>query len=204
MGKKDPRIDTYIAKSADFARPILSHLRNLIHETCPDVEETMKWNFPHFEYKGILCSMASFKKHCAFGFWKSDLIVGLDKATQSKTEEAMGQFGRIMKLSDLPVDRAMRSLIKKAVKLNEDGVKAPSRTKSTSPGSVPVPDYFLTALRRNKQALKVFDEFSPSHKREYVEWITEAKGEDTRQRRLAQAIEWLAQGKSRNWKYNRK
>jgi uncharacterized protein YdeI (YjbR/CyaY-like superfamily) len=201
MGKKDPRVDAYVAKSADFAKPILKHLRSLVHKACPDAEETMKWSFPHFEYRGMLCSMASFKQHCAFGFWKSRLIVGLDKATSSKTEEAMGQFGRISDLSQLPADKTMISLIKKAAKLNEDGVKAPTRIRRTSPKPLIVPDYFMAALRANKRALKTFEDFSLSHRREYVEWITEAKTEATRQRRLAQAIELLAEGKSRHWKY---
>jgi uncharacterized protein YdeI (YjbR/CyaY-like superfamily) len=198
MGKKDPRVDAYIAKSADFAKPILNHLRSLVHEACPEVEEEWKWSFPNFMYKGMFCSMASFKEHCAFGFWKSSLIV--DKNGQS-AEQAMGQFGRLTKLSDLPSKKVMIEYIKLAKKLNDDGVKAPTRAKPKVPRELVVPDDLAQALKRNKAAQATFDKFSPSNKREYVDWITEAKTEATRSRRLETAIEWMAEGKTRNWKY---
>ena len=177
MGKKDPRVDAYIAKSADFAKPILNHLRELVHEACPEVEEEWKWSFPHFSYKGMFCSMASFKEHCAFGFWKSSLIV--DKNGQ-KIEKAMGQFGRLTKLSDLPPKKVLIEYIKLAKKLNDDGVKAPTRVKPKVPRELVVPDDLAKALKRNKTAQATFDKFSPSNKREYVDWITEAKTEATR------------------------
>jgi uncharacterized protein YdeI (YjbR/CyaY-like superfamily) len=198
MGKKDPRVDAYIAKSADFAKPILNHLRELVHEACPEVEEEWKWSFPHFTYKGMFCSMASFKEHCAFGFWKSSLIV--DKNGQG-LEKAMGQFGRITKLSDLPSKKVMIEYVKLAKKLNDDGVKAPTRAKPKTPRELVVPGDLAKALKQNKAAQATFDKFSPSNKREYVDWITEAKTEATRLRRLETAIEWLAEGKTRNWKY---
>ena len=198
MGKKDPRVDTYIAKSADFAKPILNHLRDLVHEACPEVEEEWKWSFPHFSYKGMFCSMAAFKEHCAFGFWKSSLIV--DKKGQN-IEQAMGQFGRLTKLSDLPSKKVMIEYIKLAKKLNDDGVKSPTRAKPKAPRELVVPDDLAKALKRNKAAQATFDTFSPSNKREYVDWITEAKAEATRSRRLETAIEWMAEGKTRNWKY---
>jgi len=119
MGKRDPRVDAYIAKAADFARPILGELRDAVHANCPDVEETMKWSFPHFMYKGILCSMASFKQHAAFGFWKGALILG----DRSKNDEAMGQLGRLTKRSDLPRKAVLAGYIRKAVALNDAGVK---------------------------------------------------------------------------------
>src|SRR5215207_308230 len=199
MGTRDPRIDAYIADSADFARPILTHLREVVHAACPDVEETMKWAFPHFMYKGMLCSMASFKQHCAFGFWKGSLIV--DREGRS-AEEAMGQFGRITALSDLPSTKVLTGYVKEAMRLNDEGVKSPTRSAPrTKKGEVVVPDDLATALKRNKKAQATFDSFSPSHRREYVEWITEAKGEETRKRRLETAVDWMAEGKSRNWKY---
>jgi uncharacterized protein YdeI (YjbR/CyaY-like superfamily) len=198
MAKTDPRIDAYIAKSADFAKPILAHLRNIVHETCPDVEESMKWSFPHFMYKGMLCSMASFKEHCAFGFWKGSLIVGGDGA---EGEPAMGRFGCISKLSDLPSKKVLSGYIKRAMKLNEDGVKAPARSKPKTPKEEVVPDDLKKALAANSPAQACFENFSPSNKREYIEWITEAKTEATRSRRLETAIEWMAEGKPRNWKY---
>ena len=204
MGKKDPSVDAYIAKAAPFAQPILRHLRKLVHQGCPDIEETMKWSFPHFDYKGVLCSMAGFKQHCAFGFWKASLIAGIDKATKAKTEEAMGQFGKITNLDQLPSDKTIIELVKKAAKLNDAGVKSPTRARKGPAKPLTVPDFILAAIRKNKKALATFEEFSVSHRREYVEWITEAKGEETRQKRLMQTVEWLSEGKSRNWKYKRK
>lgn len=197
MGTRDPRVDAYIANSADFARPILAHLREVVHSACPDVEETMKWSFPHFMYGGMLCSMASFKEHCAFGFWKGALVLGDDGAS----EGAMGQFGRITAVSDLPSKRALSGYIKKAMALNADGVKAPTRKKPAAKRELAVPDDLARALRKNRKAAASFERFSPSHRREYIEWITDAKREDTRERRLETTIEWLAEGKPRNWKY---
>jgi uncharacterized protein YdeI (YjbR/CyaY-like superfamily) len=198
MGTRDARVDAYIEKSADFARPILAHLRGAVHEACPDVDEAMKWSFPHFLYKGMLCSMAAFKEHCAFGFWKGALIVGKG---EGEGEQAMGQFGRITRLSDLPSKAVLRGYIKEAIRLNEAGVKAPSRAKPKTPRELVVPDDLASALRGNPRARANFDNFSISHKREYVDWITEAKTQATRTRRLETAIEWMAKGKSRNWKY---
>jgi len=198
MGKKDPRIDTYIAKSADFAKPILNHLRKLVHAACPEVEETMKWSFPHFDYKGMMCSMASFKQHCAFGFWKAALILGKDGG---KADEAMGHFGRITAVSDLPKDRVLAGYIKEAARLNDSGIKLPARPKPKRKKDLVVPGYFMAALKKNRKALMAFENFSYSHKKEYVEWITEAKGEDTRHRRMQTTLEWLAEGKPRHWKY---
>jgi uncharacterized protein YdeI (YjbR/CyaY-like superfamily) len=197
METRDPRIDAYVAKSAEFARPILSHLRDVVHAACPEVEETMKWSHPHFMYKGMLCSMASFKEHCAFGFWKGSLVLG----NHATAEQAMGSFGRITKLGDLPPKKVLTGYIKAAMKLNDEGVKAPTRTKSKAPKEVVIPDDLASSLRANKKALATFEKFSPSHQREYIEWITEAKTEATRSRRLATAIEWMADGKPRNWKY---
>jgi uncharacterized protein YdeI (YjbR/CyaY-like superfamily) len=202
MPTTDKRIDAYIAKSADFAQPILAHLRAVVHEACPDVEETMKWSFPHFMYGGgILCSMASFKEHCAFGFWKGSLIV--DQEGES-AEKAMGQFGRIGSVKDLPPKRVLASYVKKAMALNDAGVKRARSARDAAPKApVKVPEDFAAALARQKQARAAFEAFPPSHRREYVEWIVEAKRDDTRARRIAQAVEWIAEGKSRNWKYER-
>ena len=194
MGTTDKRVDAYIAKSADFAKPILTHIRAVVHEACPDVEETMKWNSPAYMYRGILCGMASFKAHCVFGFWKGELVTG-----DATAEGGMGQFGRLTKVSDLPSKKILAGYIKKAMALNEQGVKPARPTKPKK--ELAVPEYFIAALHKNKKALAVFEEFPPSHKREYVEWVTEAKGEDTRNRRVAQAVEWIAEGKQRNWKY---
>lgn len=204
MGTRDPRIDTYIDASAPFARPILTHIREVVHEACPEVEETLKWRFPHFMYHGMLCSMASFKKHCAFGFWKGALVLGDHAPT---TEQAMGQFGRITSLDDLPSRAILTGYIKKAMRLNEEGAtKTPARratAKSSTGGKQPVtlPNDLQSALRRNSAARTFFANFSPSQQREYVEWLGEAKREETRKRRLETAMEWISEGKTRNWKY---
>jgi uncharacterized protein YdeI (YjbR/CyaY-like superfamily) len=201
MGSRDPRVDAYIEKSADFAKPILTQLREAVHENCPEVEETMKWSFPHFMYEGMLCSMASFKGHCAFAFWKGSLVVD----PQGRTlEEAMGQFGRIGKPADLPPKRALRGFIRKAMELNEKGVGARKRKPKAGPRKpLRTPPDFTAALRRNKAALGTFTALPPSKKREYVEWITEAKTDATRAKRFATSLEWLSQGKSRHWKYQK-
>ncbi len=200
MGKRDDRIDAYIARSGEFARPILTHLREIVHEACPDVEETMKWSFPHFLYKGMMCSMASFKEHCAFSFWKGSLIVGKGGG---EVEKAMGQFGRIGKIADLPSKKVLSGYIKQAMKLDEDGVKSPSRMKpkEKAPRELVIPDDLASALGANSAASATFKKFSPSHRREYVEWITEAKTQVTRTHRLEQTLQLLAEGKPRYWKY---
>ena len=198
MGKRDPRVDMYIASSADFAKPILSHIRTLVHEACPQVEETMKWGMPHFEDEGILCGMASFKEHCAFHLWKGSLIVG------DGPREAMGQFGRITKVSDLPSKKILTGYIKQVMKLRENGVKNPARSKPKKRASFVVPIELASALKKNKKAAAAFKGFPPSHKREYADWISEAKREETRKRRVDTAVEWMAEGKSRNWKYEKR
>ncbi|MDB5033592.1 MAG: hypothetical protein JWQ98_833 [Chlorobi bacterium] len=200
MGTRDPRIDTYIGTSAEFAQPILAHLRELVHTACPEVEETMKWSFPHFTYKGMLCSMASFKAHCAFSFWKGELLSEMMGDDHSR--EAMGHLGRITALGDLPKDRVVLKYIKEAVKLNDDGVKSPKRSKpKTGQRELDIPEYFSAALKKNKGAQTTFDAFNYSNKKEYVEWVTEAKSDATRDKRLATAVEWMAEGKVRHWKY---
>ena len=199
MPTKDPRIDVYIAQSPDFAKPILSHLRRLIHAACPEVEETLKWSIPHFLPKGILCSMASFKNHCAFMFWKGALI--FDKDPAITRDKAMGQFGRITAVSDLPKDKVLIGYLKEAVRTNEAGIQLPARRKLGQKRELVIPSYFTAALKKSKQALTTFENFSYSQKKEYLEWVTEAKREETRKRRLTTAIAWMAQGKPRNWKY---
>jgi uncharacterized protein YdeI (YjbR/CyaY-like superfamily) len=203
MPKKDKRIDAYIAKSQDFAKPILKHLRELIHNACPEVEETIKWSFPHFDYAGgTICSMASFKHHCAFGFWKAPVMKDPHKILSGK--DAMGDFGKITGVKDLPADKIMIEYIKEAARLNKEGVKLPAKTKTGQKKNLVIPDYFLKALSKNKKALKTFEDFSPTNKREYVEWVNDAKTEETRNNRLTTAIEWMTEGKIRNWKYIKK
>lgn len=199
MPTVDPRIDAYIEKSADFAKPILTHIRKLVQKACPEITETMKWSFPHFDYKGMVCSMASFKAHCAFGFWKQSL---LEQDVFPAEKTAMGSFGRITSIKDLPSDKVMISLIRQAVELNKKGIKVAKKPAVTK-AEIVVPPELTSALAKNKKAQATFDQFSPSHKREYVAWIEEAKTEPTRNKRLATTVEWLSEGKSKNWKYEK-
>ena len=198
MGTRDSRVDAYIARSPEFARPILSHLRDVVHAACPDAEEAIKWGAPAFMHGGILCGMASFKEHCAFRFWKGSLVV---PATATSAVTAMGQFGRLTSVSDLPARKVLASYVKKAMELNDAGVKSPSRSKPRTPRKVVVPAALAAALARNRKARATFDAFSPSQQREYCAWIAEAKREKTRTQRVATAVDWLAEGKPRNWKY---
>ena len=199
MGSRDSRIDAYIDRAADFAKPILRYLREVVHAAVPEVQEDMKWSSPHFLYKGMLCSMAAFKKHVAFGFWKGSLVVDAKGRT---LEQAMGQFGRLGQLSDLPTKSALRGFIRKAMQLNEAGVSARARKPKSGPRkTLRAPPYFSAALRRNKAARATYEVLAPSKKREYVEWLTEAKTDATREKRLATSLEWLAAGKARYWKY---
>ncbi len=209
MAKKDKRIDEYIAKAQPFAKPILKHLRKLIHSACPEVEETIKWSFACFEYKGPLCSFAAFKQHCAFGFWKSALLNDPKKVLQERANkggEAMGNLGKIKSLEDLPADAVIINLIKQAQKLNDDGIKLPpgNKVSEKEKKELEVPKELVSALKKNKKAKETFEAFSYSHKKEYVEWIQEAKTEVTRNKRITTAIEMLENGKSRNWKYEKK
>lgn len=201
MATNDPRVDAYITKSQAFAQPILRHLRAVVHAACPDVEEAMKWSFPHFDYRGaMMCSMAAFKQHCAFGFWRGAQLLGAD----SRNAEAMGDFGRITSLSELPSNARIRSLVKQAMELTDSGTANTARKKSpVAKKPVRVPNDLAAALAKHKTAAAAFAAFPPSQRREYIEWITEAKTTATRERRLLTAIEWLTDGKTRNWKYQK-
>lgn len=194
----DPRIDAYIARSAEFARPILEELRQRVHATCPEAEETLKWSAPSFTYKGkILAVMAAFKQHVAFNLWHGAKVV----ADDGKAAEGMGQFGRLASVKDIPAKREMAGYIREAMRLIDSG-ETKGGTKAAKPKPpVVAPADLLAALAGNARAKATFDAFPPGKKREYVDWIVEAKREDTRQRRLAQAVEWMAEGKARNWKY---
>lgn len=198
MGARDPRIDAYIAKSADFARPILEHLRVVIHEGCPDAEEAIKWGMPSFLYRGrILCGIAAFKQHCALGFWGGRGLVG----NEARHDDAMGQFGRITSLADLPSKKALIGHVKHAMRLGDERAAAPPVPRKPPKPAPDTPDDLAAAFKKNRKAAATYAAFSPSCKREYVEWIVEAKREETRAKRIAQAVEWMAEGKQRNWKY---
>ena len=195
MPNRDPRVDAYIARSADFARPVLAELRARVHAACPGVEETMRWSMPSFDFAGgILCQMAAFKQHVSFGYWKHALVMG------DAARDGMGSYGRMATLQDLPPKATMRADLGKAMRLNRDGVK-PERRRSAPKAAADVPADLAAALQRNPAAKAAFDGFPPGARRDYIEWIVEARRDDTRAKRLAQAVEWMAEGKRRNWKY---
>ena len=200
---RNPAVDAYIAKSPDFAQPILKRVRALMHKACPKIEESIKWGVPHFDYKGIVAGMAAFKAHAAFGFWSSRLLKEKLAGDSARLFPASGEaamFGRkIRSIEDLPPDALLIRAIKAAVALNEAGVR-PKRSLKKKPPVKP-PPYLVAALRKNAKAKKTFEGFTPSQQREYVEWLTGAKQESTRERRLATAVAWLAEGKQLNWKY---
>lgn len=205
MVKKNKEIDAYIAKSADFAKPILNHIRALIHKACPGVEEKMKWSMPFFDYKGeMLCHMASFKQHAVMSFWKAALMKDRVLIENARSETAMGHLGKLTSLQDLPSDKKLIAWIKEAMQLTDKGIKLPAKSKAAEKQELVVPDYFIKALNKNKIAKQVFEKFPYSHKKEYLQWITEAKTEETRNKRMTTALEWIAEGKGRNWKYEKK
>ncbi|MDQ6765271.1 MAG: YdeI/OmpD-associated family protein [Verrucomicrobiota bacterium] len=202
MPQKNSRVDDYIREAAPFAQPILKHLRKVVHRGCPDAEETIKWGFPHFDYKGVMAGMAAFKSHCSFGLWKAALII---ENAPVDSRDGMGHFGRITKIGDLPPEEVLVGYIQKAAALNEAGIKSPARSKpKREKEPLIVPDYLVAALRQNKQAWATFDGLSYSHQKEYVQWLTEAKRPATREARLAKTLALLAEGKSQNWKYQRR
>lgn len=195
MGLHDPRVDAYLAQAAPFARPLLERLRAQVHAACPEVEEAIKWSMPAFLYRGRqLASMAAFKEHASFGFWMGEAVTG------GREEGAMGQFGRLRELADLPADARMQELVVRAMALIDEGARR--RPSRAAPRAMPgIPEPLRVALDAHPVARAAFDAFAPSHRREYIEWIAEARREDTRARRVAQAIGWIAEGKSRHWKY---
>lgn len=198
-----PDVDAYIENSAEFARPILRKLRGLFHQACPEIEESIKWSSPFFEYKGIVGNMTAFKRHVSYGFWKA----GLMSDPEGFLEQAGNTRMAVLKASsvdELPTDAILIRYIEEAVDLNKKGVKVPRTRQKSNKKILEIPDYFLVALQRNRQALETFEGFSYSNQKDYVEWLTGAKREATRDQRLATAVEWLSEGKPRNWKYMKK
>ena len=199
MATKDPRVDSYIADAAGFARPILKHFRKLIHQGCPEAVETIKWGCPFFDYHGLLCGFAAFKTHCSLFFWR-DIDVSRWLPKTNTAGSGMGQFGRIASLADLPADSLMLACVRAAVEQRD----APgSRVKrARKPGKeLPVPADLKKALAANAKAAATFRNFAPSHRRAYLDWLAEAKRPATREQRLQTTIQWLAEGKRQNWKY---
>ena len=199
MATKDPRVDSYIADSGEFARPVLKHFRKLIHQGCPSAVETIKWGCPFFDYQGLLCGFASFKAHCSLFFWR-DIDVSRWLPKTNSAGAGMGQFGKITSLADLPKDSVLLDCIRAAVSQRESPASKMKRARK--PGKeLPVPADLKKVLGTNAKAAATFKNFPPSHRREYIMWITDAKRPETREKRLATTIEWLAEGKSQNWKY---
>ena len=200
---RNPAVDAYIAKSADFARPILKHVRKLVHKGCPKIEETIKWGVPAFEREGIVAMMAAFKRHVAFGFWRERPIrerLGADADRAFPKDAKLGMGGRRYHTRDeLPPDAVIVRAVKFAVELNESGVRPKREVKRKPPPKMP--PYLVAALKKNTKARATFARLTPGQQREYVEWLVEARQEATRERRLAQAVAWLAEGKRRYWKY---
>jgi uncharacterized protein YdeI (YjbR/CyaY-like superfamily) len=201
--RTDARVDTYIAGAPAFAQPILERLRAAVHRACPDAEETMKWSRPHFTLDGhVFAGMSAFKAHCTFGFWdrRNDSVETLPEPA----EKAMGQFGRIESVADLPAATALRALIAQAARESR-AARAAAATTPPVPRArrapLAMPEDFAAALRAQRAAGAHFDAFAPGQQRDYIEWITEARREETRASRIAQAIEWIAEGKTRHWKY---
>ena len=201
MATKDPRVDAYIAKAQPFAQPVLKHLRTLMHTACPKIEETLKWNAPAYAHNGIVAITASFKNHCALVLWKAALLQPI--IGKYLDDDSRGQFGKLTSIKDLPPDRVLIKCFKEAWRLNDEGIRAPRPAKKKTPTEVPVPSYLTSALKRNKKAAAQFKAFSPAKRKEYIAWLDEAKTAETREKRLATALEWIAEGKGRNWKYQR-
>jgi uncharacterized protein YdeI (YjbR/CyaY-like superfamily) len=201
-----PKVDAYVARVQPFAQPIMEHLRHLVHKACPEIEETIKWSRPFFEYRGaILCNMSAFKEHCSFGFWGEEMSAVLREA-KVLGEDGMGSLGRITSLAHLPPDKRMLGWLRQAAGFVDSGqytspIAARRRVVRAPKPVLETPADFATALKRNKKAAAVFAAFSASCKREYIEWIAEAKRAETRDKRIATALEWIAEGKQRNWKY---
>lgn len=196
----NPAVDEYIEKAAPFAKPILTEIRAIVHQACPQVEEVIKWQFPNFVYKGNICSMAAFKKHCTFTFWKGKILKDPDNILSIVGKTSMGQIGALHSISDLPNHSIMKKYLKEAMKLNEENIAIPKKKGKTAALRA-IPDVMTEALKHHSVASKVFESFSVSNKNDYIEWITDAKREGTRTKRIHTMLEWLAEGKVRNWKY---
>lgn len=203
MSQFNPQFDEYIEKSADFARPIMEYLREIIHETCPDVEEIMKWAIPHFDYKGdMMCILAGYKNHCSFSLYKAELMSDAKIIASVKAGQKMGYMDKIKSLSDLPAKEILVAYIKEAMALNENGVKK-AKPVSEKPKVIEVPDYFAEILAATPPVKEIFESKSPSYRKDYLVWIIDAKTEATRQKRIEQSLEWIAEGKDRFWQYKK-
>jgi uncharacterized protein YdeI (YjbR/CyaY-like superfamily) len=199
MGKYDPRVDDYIAKSPAYAQPIMKHIRGLIHQAVPNIVEVIKWAHPHFEYKGPAFSIGAFKEHLGLNFWKSKLMD--DPEGLFKYDGSAGSMGKIKSLADLPEDDILMAYFMLAADLNEQGVKATTPKTAPEKKQLIIPDDLIAAFKNDTTAMQHFEQFNYSAKKEYVDWLAEAKTTETRQKRLKTIMEWVAEGKTRYWKY---
>ena len=202
MEKFDPRVDAYIAKSADFAKPILEYIREVVHEASPTITESIKWGFPFFEYKGPVCHMSAFKQHSALGFWKASLLKDPNHVLKFADAKA-GSFGEIKTIGNLPHKQILIDFILQAIALNENDVKVVPKKVPAEKKELIIPDYFIQFLAEDQKTVENFYNFSNSQKKEYVDWIIDAKSDETREKRMATALEWISEGKSRHWKYQK-
>jgi uncharacterized protein YdeI (YjbR/CyaY-like superfamily) len=196
-------VDEYIENAAEFAKPILTRIRRAFHKADPDVIETVKWRMPHFEYKGVLGSMAAFKNHVNWGFWKAPQMADPDGILKSVGEGGRVFGDKVTDIAQLPAEETIVRYVKEAMRLNDEKVKVVRKPKAPA-ADVPMPPELESALAKNAAARRKFDAFPPSHRREYIQWIAEAKQEATRTKRATTAVEWITEGKSRNWKYEKK
>lgn len=203
MKEKPTTVDEYLLTIPEFARPVLEHFRKLVHQVCPEAEEILKWGHPSFNYKGILCGFAGFKKYCAIVFWKGALIGDSEQVLKQVGSSDMKRLDALHSVKDLPSDKVLKAWLKEAVRLNEENIKVPATSRKEKKELV-IPADLQQALKKNKAAYAVFEQFSTSNKRDYAEWLEEAKTQATRDKRLATAVEWIAEGKVRNWKYVKK
>lgn len=204
MSQYAPAIDQYILKAKPFAQEILDHLRITVHQACPQVEEKMKWSMPFFDYKGkMLCHMGAFQHHCSFGFWKASIMKDPKKIFAQDGAKGMGQLGKITSLKDLPSASILKAYIKEAMRLNDEEIALPKTAKPKMQEAPAIPDYFLKLLKKEKPIHQNFLAMSAACQREYIQWITEAKTEATRIKRMDTALDWIAEGKKRNWKYEK-
>lgn len=208
MEQYDARIDAYIEKAADFAKPILNHLRQLVHKASPEITETMKWSAPFFEYKGVLCFMMAFKQHAGFGFWKAEQLPDPHQILHTEGGESAGSIGKLISVGDIPDDDILIWYMREAMALKDatGAVKAKPAAKKvvatkSAASALAAPDYLVELLDKNLVAKAYFEKFSASQKKEYITWFEDAKSEATRDKRLAEGLQWISEGKTRHWKY---
>ncbi|KAF2080744.1 YdeI/OmpD-associated family protein [Flavobacterium sharifuzzamanii] len=193
-------VTAYIAKMADFAKPILNHLREVIFSACPEAEENIKWGTPHYSYKGDhLVMMGGFKQHCSFSLYKAELMKDAEIQASVKAGKKFGYMDKIKDLSELPSKEKLTAYIKEAMVFNENGTAKPKPVKEKSTAEVVAPKEFVDALKKDTKATEIFESKSPSFRKNYIIWIADAKTDETRNKRISQSLEWIAEGKDRFW-----